>query len=63
MEGYLEGGIINEFRGQNGFGYDPVFIVKEEGKTMAELSDEEKDRYSHRGKASHHLITLLGEIS
>jgi XTP/dITP diphosphohydrolase len=59
----VDGFIAKESYGEGGFGYDPVFIVKEEGKTMAELSDEEKDRYSHRGKASHHLITLLGEIS
>ncbi len=59
----VEGFIAKESFGEGGFGYDPVFIVKEAGKTMAELSESEKDRYSHRGKASHHLITLLGDIS
>lgn len=49
--------------GKGGFGYDPVFYVTEAGKTMAELTDDEKDHYSHRGRATRHLITLLGEIS
>ncbi len=59
----VEGFITKESYGEGGFGYDPVFVVKEVGRTMAELSEQEKDRYSHRGKASRHLITLLGEIS
>ena len=49
--------------GKGGFGYDPVFFVTEAGKTMAELTDGEKDHYSHRGRAARHLITLLGEIA
>lgn len=48
--------------GKGGFGYDPVFVVDSDGRTMAELSDEEKDRVSHRGRATQHLITLLGEL-
>ncbi|MGH0054586.1 MAG: non-canonical purine NTP pyrophosphatase, partial [Sphaerochaetaceae bacterium] len=59
----VDGYIANERYGKGGFGYDPVFIVKAAGKTMAELNEAEKDQYSHRGKASRHLITLLGEIS
>ncbi|WP_319756179.1 non-canonical purine NTP pyrophosphatase [uncultured Sphaerochaeta sp.] len=59
----VDGFIAKESYGMGGFGYDPVFIVKEAGRTMAELSEEEKDRYSHRGRATRHLITLLGEIS
>jgi XTP/dITP diphosphohydrolase len=50
-EGICPGEIIPEERGQNGFGYDPIFYLPELGKTMAELSMEEKNRLSHRAKA------------
>ncbi len=50
-EGSCEGIIIDEKRGSNGFGYDPVFYFEELQKTFAELSPEEKNRVSHRGKA------------
>lgn len=50
-EGRCEGVILDEKRGENGFGYDPVFFFGEYGKTFAELSMEEKGRVSHRGKA------------
>ncbi len=49
--GNCPGEIIPEERGQNGFGYDPVFYLPEKGKTMAELSMEEKNQLSHRAKA------------
>jgi XTP/dITP diphosphohydrolase len=53
-------GIITEApRGANGFGYDPVFLVPETGKTIAELSDAEKDRLSHRGRASRRMLSLM----
>jgi XTP/dITP diphosphohydrolase len=45
--------------GTGGFGYDPVFEVPEIGKTMAELSDEQKDRVSHRGRAARWIRLLL----
>lgn len=45
------GEIINEMRGDGGFGYDPIFYVKEYSKTFAELTQEEKNAISHRGKA------------
>ena len=58
--GACEGVIISKPRGDNGFGYDPVFLLLERGKTMAELSDAEKNDVSHRGaaarKAAHALI-------
>ncbi len=50
-EGRCDGTIIDEKRGDNGFGYDPIFYFEELGKTFAELSMEEKNRVSHRGKA------------
>ena len=50
-EGMYEGRILAEPRGQNGFGYDPVFFCDEMDKTSAEMSLEEKNSVSHRGKA------------
>lgn len=50
-EGVCPGEIIPEERGQGGFGYDPVFFLPELGRTMAELSMEEKNRLSHRARA------------
>jgi XTP/dITP diphosphohydrolase len=50
-EGVCPGVIIPEERGQNGFGYDPIFFLPELGKTMAELTMEEKNRLSHRARA------------
>lgn len=49
--GECEGKIDYEPKGENGFGYDPVFFVEKYGKTMAEISPEEKNAISHRGKA------------
>ncbi|MBN1756058.1 XTP/dITP diphosphatase [bacterium] len=49
--GYLEGYIIDEPRGSQGFGYDPVFYLPEYGRTVAELDSELKNRISHRAKA------------
>ena len=51
VEDEWEGFVGTIPRGENGFGYDPLFIVSEEGKTAAELSDETKNKLSHRGKA------------
>jgi len=50
-EGRCDGVIIDEKRGDNGFGYDPLFFFEKLGKTFAELSMEEKNQVSHRGKA------------
>lgn len=53
--GTIEGIIGYEERGENGFGYDPIFFLPEYGKTTAELSPEEKNEISHRGRA----LTLI----
>ncbi len=50
-EAAMEGRIGYEIRGENGFGYDPIFYLPEYGCTSAEISPEEKNRISHRGKA------------
>ena len=57
-----EGLIIDERRGQNGFGYDPVFFVSDLGKTFAELEGETKNRLSHRGKAVRLMITFMKHL-
>ncbi len=51
FRGSAEGIILDAPRGQNGFGYDPLFYFPSIGKTFAELSAEEKSKYSHRGAA------------
>ena len=56
------GEIIPDERGSNGFGYDPVFLLQELGKTMAELSTQEKNRYSHRARALQCAIPMLVRI-
>ncbi len=57
--GKAAGEIFPEGRGQEGFGYDPLFFVPSLGKTMAELSMEEKNRISHRGQALRALIAEM----
>ena len=57
-EGRCEGEITRSPSGKNGFGYDPVFYYQPLGKTFAEMSQEEKNRVSHRGKA---MAMLLAE--
>jgi XTP/dITP diphosphohydrolase len=49
--GVIEGRIGYEEKGENGFGYDPIFYVPEFGKTTAQLTEEEKNKVSHRGRA------------
>jgi XTP/dITP diphosphohydrolase len=59
VEGTIEGRIAQEPRGENGFGYDPIFLVPEFGKTTAELTPAEKNRISHRGRAAEAARLLL----
>jgi len=61
-EGDCFGEIIPEERGQNGFGYDPIFWLPELGCTMAELSREQKNRLSHRGRAVLAAVPLLKQV-
>jgi XTP/dITP diphosphohydrolase len=56
-EGVCEGTLVPKPRGSRGFGYDPIFVPGGWDRTMAELTDEEKDRISHRGRA----FRALGE--
>ncbi|HSL46407.1 MAG TPA: RdgB/HAM1 family non-canonical purine NTP pyrophosphatase [Anaerolineales bacterium] len=61
-EGFCEGEIIPEERGTGGFGYDPIFLLPELGKTMAELSMGEKNRLSHRARAVMNAKPILNKI-
>jgi XTP/dITP diphosphohydrolase len=59
--GYVEGTIGTEPRGDKGFGYDPIFFPKGSHRTFAEMSEEEKNAISHRGKALKKLQSYLKE--
>jgi XTP/dITP diphosphohydrolase len=61
-EGKCEGEIAWEPRGENGFGYDPVFFYQPLGKTFAELSQKEKNLVSHRGKAVAKLLAEFDKV-
>jgi XTP/dITP diphosphohydrolase len=54
-----DGVITSEPRGAGGFGYDPVFLFEEPGRTYAELTPEEKNTYSHRGKSFRKLLYVI----
>ncbi len=58
-EGICQGEIIDDFRGNQGFGYDPLFYLQNFNKTMAELSEDEKNQISHRGKAFRKMAGCL----
>ena len=58
-EGYMHGRIIDTPRGEKGFGYDPLFIPTGEKRTVAEMSDDEKNAISHRGNALRNLLTKI----
>jgi len=62
VSGVCEGEIIPEERGNNGFGYDPLFLIPTLDKTMAQLNMREKNRLSHRGQAVQNAIPILKEI-
>ncbi|MDR0734870.1 MAG: RdgB/HAM1 family non-canonical purine NTP pyrophosphatase [Elusimicrobiota bacterium] len=58
-KGAVEGSIAVDYSGQNGFGYDPLFIVASLGKTMARLSMEEKNKISHRALAFAQMAEII----
>tara|TARA_B100001142_G_scaffold313972_1_gene350993 strand:- start:3127 stop:3756 length:630 start_codon:yes stop_codon:yes gene_type:complete len=59
VEGVVKGIISRETRGEDGFGYDPIFYVPENNKTFAEMTMSEKNKISHRGNAIRNLINEL----
>jgi len=61
--GDCPGFVTTEPRGENGFGYDPVFYFAELGKTMAELSMEQKGQVSHRGRAANEARRILWQLA
>ena len=62
VEGRVEGHLVREPRGSNGFGYDPVFVPAGDTRTLAEYSDVEKNAISHRGNAFRALEPVLREL-
>ncbi|MBF0660362.1 RdgB/HAM1 family non-canonical purine NTP pyrophosphatase [Rhodococcus sp. (in: high G+C Gram-positive bacteria)] len=63
VRGEWRGRIVREPRGQNGFGYDPIFVPEGEERTAAELTAEEKDASSHRGRALAQLVPALAALA
>lgn len=59
FEGIVTGSIVQELRGTDGFGYDPVFEAEDTGMTFAEMGPAEKNRISHRGRATQQLVEFL----
>ncbi|MEV4107357.1 RdgB/HAM1 family non-canonical purine NTP pyrophosphatase [Nonomuraea sp. NPDC049695] len=62
VEGVLPGRLVSSPRGSNGFGYDPIFVPDGEERTTAEMSPEDKDAISHRGRAFRALSPLVREL-
>jgi len=62
FDGRIDGQILEQPRGTEGFGYDPLFLVPEYGKTLAELPVDIKNRISHRGSALKKVVAALAEI-
>ncbi|HYH15551.1 MAG TPA: RdgB/HAM1 family non-canonical purine NTP pyrophosphatase [Flavisolibacter sp.] len=63
FEGVCKGNVIKDKTGTKGFGYDPIFIPEGTHKTFAEMTMEEKNRYSHRRKAVDKLVAFLNDLA
>lgn len=63
VEGVFEGRIAREPVGHGGFGYDPIFFVPEQGRTVGQMSAEEKHAISHRARAARAALPLLEQIA
>jgi XTP/dITP diphosphohydrolase len=61
--GAIEGNLADERRGSNGFGYDPIFVPLGETRTTAEMTAEEKDAISHRGKAFRGIVPAVAAFA
>ena len=61
VEGIVKGKITRESKGEDGFGYDPIFYFSDYDKTFAEMTMSEKNKISHRGNAINHLINTIKE--
>lgn len=62
-EGILKGMILDQPLGEKGFGYDPIFWIPEKNKSLAQMSSEEKNALSHRGKAFRQMKDWLGKLT
>ncbi|GGO19299.1 RdgB/HAM1 family non-canonical purine NTP pyrophosphatase [Microbispora bryophytorum] len=62
VEGAVHGHLIRERRGTGGFGYDPIFVPDGDTRTTSEMSAEEKDAISHRGKAFRAIVPVIAEV-
>ena len=62
FEGICKGQILNNMQGENGFGYDPIFVPDGASKSFANMTMEEKNQFSHRKKAVTQLFEFLGTI-
>lgn len=62
-EGVCEGSIAYQQSGINGFGYDPIFLLKNDNRTMAELTDEEKNTVSHRANALNQVLSYIKNLT
>jgi XTP/dITP diphosphohydrolase len=62
FEGICKGKILNNMQGENGFGYDPIFVADGASKSFANMTMEEKNTYSHRKKAVTQLFEFLGTV-
>ncbi|MDV8022621.1 RdgB/HAM1 family non-canonical purine NTP pyrophosphatase [Rhodococcus sp. IEGM 1330] len=63
VRGEWRGVVGREPQGENGFGYDPIFVPEGDGRTAAQLSPEEKDAASHRGRALRRLVPALEDVT